>query len=421
MKSCTRQILRRESFGGLFYDTGRRSLRLLTSPEFEVMRGQYKLELHQNSRSRVQLVDVTANGLPLLTDALSAPINLYIELTRNCSKACSHCYAASSLIRTQEMTLEDLAQILKQFRDGGGAWVRLTGGEPTLRSDFFELLDILQSLEIVCALNTNADYDQAFLLRLIERGVQDFRVSLDGTEKTNDAIRWKGSFRRVWATLYSLSVYNRKSDSPVDVTINTVLMRSNQQDVRALIELASTLGHKISFGLLRVAGRARASEMLSPAELARVVRTAEEACRDFQLPPGAVRMNYISLSGELPSAGYRPFPLDGSRCPFGITGFALSVEGRIVPCGYFVTMTDEGLVGEQIRSTDLLRVWHTSEVLRKVRNIKRPHCGECVLYKVRCCGGCPMSAYAATRDLEARDPYCLNAPITESFSNVVCV
>src|SRR3974390_1827326 len=45
MKRYTRQVLRRESFGGLFYDTEHRSLRLLTSQEFEAMQGQYGLGL----------------------------------------------------------------------------------------------------------------------------------------------------------------------------------------------------------------------------------------------------------------------------------------------------------------------------------------------------------------------------------------
>jgi len=408
MRQFTRQVLRPESFGGLFYDTGTRSLRVLTRPEYEAMRSRFQLESPRGNP--LQIFDATTEGFPLRTDALSAPINLFVELTRRCPRRCTHCYANASALTQDELTLQELERILTRFRDIGGFTVRLTGGEPTVRPDFLEVLELLQSLEVVCALNTNGDFNEHFLAQIIDWGVRDFRVSLDGIEQTNDTIRWNGAFRSALGTLEALTAYNRSNDSKLSVTINTVLMRSNQQDVRAIIELAAGLGHKVSFGLLRITGRAKASEMLSALELGQVIEVAERACRDLRLKPGTVRMNYISLSGEMPLSGYRPFPFDGSKCPLGTLGIAVDVQGRIVPCGYFVTVRDERFRGDDLCHVDLLFAWHTSSVLNEARRVTRSCCFGCTLYKTRCNGGCPMMAYVASGNLDGRDPYCLRIP-----------
>jgi mycofactocin biosynthetic radical S-adenosylmethionine protein MftC len=406
-----RLILKKESFGGFFVDTDIGRRKFLRPDEYEAKK-QELLQLEDRT-AKVQIIDVTERGYPLLTDATSSPNSVFWELTKHCNGACTDCFMDSNSPRWNqpEVSFPEIEEITRQFTDLGGYSIRLTGGEPTLRQDFFDVVDLLNESGMEVGLNTNGMFDEKKLEQILSRGIKDIRISLDGPEEVNDRIRWHGNYRGAITTIERIAQYNKTAQEPTTPTINVVLMRSTMPHMEHMARLAHGYGFKISFGLMRLSGRARSDEMLSPEEVVQAAYTAQRMRDELGLPQGAIRVNYdIFCEGTQDGkgkkiSGYAPFPFDNSKCPLGTSGLNIDAYARIAPCGYFVNA--EEMMGEDIRGKDLLHVWHNSPLLQMIRKLTRDGCTDCDYYKVKCNGGCPAMAYFLDGNINGRDPYCI--------------
>ncbi len=404
-------ILKKESFGGFFVDTKTGKRELLKPAEYETKK-QELLKLQEQGEN-VKLVDVTQLGYPLLQNETSSPNALFWELTKHCDGACTDCFMDSNSPKwnKEEVSFLEIEDIVKQFADLGAYSIRLTGGEPTLRPDFFDIVDLLNGQGIQVGLNTNGMFDERKLEAILSRGIKDIRVSLDGPEEVNDGIRWLGNYKGVIKTIERIADYNKSASEPTKPTINVVLMRSNMPYMEYMIELAQKYGFKISFGLMRLSGRAKTKEMLSPEEVVQAAYRVQQMREKLRLPKGAVRVNYDIFCEGLQDgkgreiSGYTPYPFDNSRCPLGSSGLNLDAYARISPCGYFVNA--EELSGEDIRGKDLLDIWHNSPILKMIRTLTREGCTDCEYHKIKCNGGCPAMAYFVEGDINGKDPYCI--------------
>ncbi len=401
-----RLLLRREWFGGQLIELPGARMTFLDQDGYESKRRE--LANRPGDGLPARIVDVSTRGYPLRRDALSTPGTLYIELTRRCDGGCTHCYADAGPAPAEgEMSLAEIERLLREFAAWGGYYVRLTGGEPTLREDFLAILDVIAEESLRPSVNTHGRCSQGLLREMLARGVQDIRISLDGTEEVNDAIRGPGSYRSVLATLHRLADYNRTATVPADPTINVVLMKSNRHCLSAMVGLAAELGFKLSFGLLRVAGRSDVSEMLSPEEVAGAAYEVQQLRGALGLAKGRVRINYDIFCAAASGGAAKPFPFDNSCCPLGTMGLGVSAEGRIMACNYLGYMHGDRWLGEDVRQADLMDLWTDAKIFAEARALTRSDCQDCDHYIARCNGGCPASACALTGDLDARDPYCV--------------
>ncbi len=416
-------ILRKEYFGGIFIDTSSEKTIFLNHKDYESKK-QELLDT-QTKGQKVKFFDVTERGYPLLRNAASSPMDIYFELTKKCNGLCKGCFMDANSprwsvgeIRPEEISLSEIEPIIRQFSDIGGFYIRLTGGEPTIRADFFDIVDLINEEGIIIGLNTNGLFGEKKLKKILSREIKDIRVSLDGPEKVNDKIRGQGTYRRITQTLENIAEYNRTANDSVRLTINVVLMKSNMNYVEQLIELAQDYGAKISFGLLRLTGRAERAEMLSPKEIVITTYKVQQIRQELGLPKSKVRINYDILCQDSSQPEFAPYPFDNSKCPIGSNGVTLDAYARIVPCGYLVGL--EKWTGEDVRDKYLLDLWHNSDVLIQARNITRPGCKGCGYHKVKCNGGCLMMAYVFEADIDGKDPYCVrDVDILEGKKNKI--
>ncbi|MFH1586018.1 MAG: radical SAM protein [archaeon] len=400
-------ILRKEHFGGLFVDTTSEETLFLKPEEYDSKK-QELLEAKKQGE-RVKLFDATKRGFPLLQNAASSPMDIYFELTKSCNSLCTHCFidSNSSKLSSQEVSFSEIKPIIKQFSDVGGFYIRLTGGEPTIRGDFFDIVDLINDEGIVIGLNTNGLFGEKKLEGILSRGIKDVRVSLDGLKEVNDTIRGEGTYRQITQTLENIAEYNKTANEPTQLTINVVLMKSNMGNIEEMIELAQNYDSKISFGLLRLTGRAQKEEMLSPEEVVLSTYKIHEARRRLGLSQSNVRINYNILCEDSGKKEFTPYPFDNSKCPIGSNGITLDAYARIVPCGYLVNVDNDRWIGEDVRGKDLLDLWYNSQVLNEVRRITRPGCNDCDYHIVKCNGGCPVMAYVFEGNIDGKDPYCV--------------
>ncbi|MBU0461322.1 MAG: radical SAM protein, partial [Nanoarchaeota archaeon] len=351
----------------------------------------------------------------LLEKSLSSPLDMYIALTKRCNNACRQCFmdAKTSDDKGRELSFSEIKKVVKQFSDAGGFYVRLTGGEPTVRDDFFDIVDLMNEEGFSLGLNTNGLFEKEKLDQILQRGVKDIRISLDGPEEINDRIRGKGTYKRIMNTLQHISEYNEEAAIPVQLTINVVLMKSNKAFIEEMIAIAQEYDAKISFGLLRLSGRAKKEDMLSPEEVVDAAYSVQQIRKKKGLSKNRVRINYdIFCEGSAENKGriagkYAPFPFDNTKCPIGANGLNLDAEGRVAPCGYIINVDNGRWVGESVREKDLLDIWHNSPTLNEARMVTRPLCRGCKYHITKCNGGCPVMAYAFGGNIDGKDPYCI--------------
>ncbi|MBU2644410.1 radical SAM protein [bacterium] len=400
-------ILRKEYFGGICADTERRTIDFLKPHEYESKKNEL-LDREKNG-NRVLFFDGTQLGYPLLADAASSPIDLFLELTKRCDNQCSHCFVDSRPLhdKSAELSLNEITTVVDQFSAAGGFYLRLTGGEPTIREDFFDIVDMANEKGLVIGLNTNGLFKTKVLEGILARKIKDIRISLDGPPAINDRIRGKGRFDKAYQTLKVIHGYNICSSQPVTTTINMVLMKSNIDTIEEMVDLSLVLGSKISFGLLRLSGKADPSEMLTPDDVMQASFRVDQARRNLNLDQKTVRINYDVFSDFINSDSFTPFPFDNSKCPIGVRGFLVDTNGRVVPCGYLVSIDNGRWSGEDVTKGPLLDIWHNSKILKESRKVVRSGCQGCKYHIEKCNGGCPVMAYVFNQDIDGMDPYCV--------------
>ena len=168
---------------------------------------------------------------------------LFFELTLRCNESCFHCGSKCSVVRSPEMTKEEYFRILDQVKedfDISRLQLCITGGEPLLRSDFFEILGYAHTLGYTWGMTTNATLVTAeTAARLAEAGMKTVSVSIDGLEATHDRLRGlPGGYRKAMAGIQHLI----DAHAFANVQVTTVVNHENIDELDALADIMQQLG-----------------------------------------------------------------------------------------------------------------------------------------------------------------------------------
>src|SRR5262249_2804723 len=140
-----------------------------------------------------------ASAVPLtgrFKAGLSAPICLTWELTYACNLQCVHCLSASGRRDPRELSMQECMRVVDERERMQVFYVNIGGGEPTLRPDFWDLLDYSVAHHVGVKFSTNGvRLDKRAARRLAGTDYVDVQISIDGaTAEVNDAVRGTGSF-----------------------------------------------------------------------------------------------------------------------------------------------------------------------------------------------------------------------------------
>ncbi|RLB27194.1 MAG: heme b synthase [Deltaproteobacteria bacterium] len=335
------------------------------------------------------------------------------EVTRSCNLNCVHCRAAAEKGPYQgELTTERCLEILDEIALVGKPIVILTGGEPLLRSDVFELArkGTEKGLRMVMATNGTLLSD-SIVSEMKNSGVKRVSVSLDGaTAQQHDAFRKvQGAFDMAIAGIELL----KKHGMPFQ--INTTVTRHNVEDIDKIMDLAVSLG-AVAHHLFLLVPTGRAKDLkdqeVGAQEYERVLHWFYDM-RDkvpLHLKATCAPQYYRILRQEAHARGekvdYETYGLDAvTRGCLGGTGFCfISYEGIVQPCGYLELNCGD------VSKEPFDKVWRESPVFLQLRDFSnyKGKCGRCEY--VRFCGGCRARAYEATGDFLAEEPLCVYEP-----------
>ena len=134
---------------------------------------------------------------------------LFFELTLKCNEACFHCGSSCGAARPDGLPANKYIEILDEVKrnfDISRLMLCITGGEPLLREDFFDILGYANDTGYTWGMTSNATLiTPAVAKRLYETGMATISVSIDGLEKTHDLLRGlPGGYRLAMAGIENL-------------------------------------------------------------------------------------------------------------------------------------------------------------------------------------------------------------------------
>ena len=159
-------------------------------------------------------------------EGLAAPICITWELTYACNLACVHCLSSSGRRDPRELSSAECRAVIDELERLQVFYVNIGGGEPTVRRDFWDLLDYATDHHVGVKFSTNGTrITPTVARRLAGSDYVDVQISLDGaTAAVNDAVRGEGSYeaaRGAMANLAEAGFENFKLSSSPPATTST--------------------------------------------------------------------------------------------------------------------------------------------------------------------------------------------------------
>jgi len=309
----------------------------------------------------------------------------------------------------------------------------LTGGEPLLRRDIWDVAGYAAEKKFTTVFGTNGVLLREREARLMrEHGVLGASISLDSTERAkHDAFRhlpgsWDGALRATRVL----------TDAGLDFSLHMSVTDWNVGEVPAMIDLARELGAKVlNFFFLVRTGRGRDLTDIDAAAYERILTYLAKVQGVGDGPPSFVR-RLLGMGGGEPAVEKFEDPwstpvgrADGllirakcaphfrrilyelnpsspllrnyahGSCPAGKYYCRITPTGDVTPCPYMPVS-----VGN-LRDSGFDDLWRTAPAFEALREPKLGgRCGACEFSKV--CGGCRCRAYATHGDFLAEDPAC---------------
>ncbi len=353
------------------------------------------------------------------------------NLTQRCNLYCAHCYMSAfpGADASGELSTEECRRVIDEIAEvNPHVFLILTGGEPLLRKDLFELAAAGSEKGFTVVVGTNGVLlrdKQARLLR--EHGVQGASLSLDSTDaKKHDAFRhlpgaWEGAVRATKALCAE----------GLDFSLHMSVTDWNVEEIPAMIDLAGELGAKVlNFFFLVRTGRGERLTDITPEQYEKILTylakvqgvgnggsspgpSVFEVQEDpWSVPAGRAggllirakcAPHFRRIIWELdPTSPLLRNYAHGS-CPAGKYYCRITPEGDVTPCPYMPVSAGN------LRERSFADLWHSAGVFNDLREPKLGgRCGACEFSKI--CGGCRCRAYAAYGDYLAEDPACAYRP-----------
>ena len=183
---------------------------------------------------------------------LNSPICLTWELTYACNLACVHCLSSSGRRDPRELTTDEAKGVVDELQRMQVFYVNIGGGEPTVRPDFWELLDYAISHQVGVKFSTNGvKLDRTRAAQLAATDYVDVQISLDGaTAEVNDHVRGPGSYDTAMRALENLA-----EAGFVKPKISVVMTRQNVDQLDEFTAIADKFGAQLRITRLRPSGR----------------------------------------------------------------------------------------------------------------------------------------------------------------------
>ncbi|MFG1789896.1 mycofactocin radical SAM maturase [Nocardia sp. NPDC049149] len=339
------------------------------------------------SDAAVRLVDRFETGL-------AAPICLTWELTYACNLSCVHCLSSSGRRDPRELSTEQCKALIDEFERMQVFYVNIGGGEPTVRPDFWELVDYATAHHVGVKFSTNGvRITPEVAARLVASDYVDVQISLDGADAAvNDAVRGPGSYDMAIRALENLAAAGFK-----DAKVSVVATRHNIGQLDEFRAIAERYGATLRLTRLRPSGRgADVWDDLHP------THEQQRVLYDWLLRNGEGVLTgdsffHLSAFGQaLPGL---------NMCGAGRVVCLVDPLGDVYACPFAIH--DRFHAGNVVADGGFRTVWQESELFAELRAPSGGGaCASCSHYDA-CRGGCMAAKFFTGLPADGPDPECV--------------
>ncbi|MBR0508645.1 MAG: radical SAM protein [Clostridia bacterium] len=167
---------------------------------------------------------------------------LLIEVTQKCNAACDQCGSRCDIRSEELLSKEQILAALRDIKENIGTYTMLniTGGEPLLRRDLFEMMREASDMGFEWGMVTNGSLITDDVIESMRSaGMKTATVSLDGLQETHDSLRHlPGSWKHILEALKKLKKAAFLDHLQVTFTAN----RRNVYEFEALYRILGPIG-----------------------------------------------------------------------------------------------------------------------------------------------------------------------------------
>ena len=309
--------------------------------------------------------------------------HLFLEVTSRCNARCEHCGSSCGYEKPKnEISKEKLMETLKEISeryDASEILLNVTGGEPFLRKDLFEIMDYAVSLGYRWGITSNGILiDEELVKKIVKSKMSTISISIDGLKETHEAFRkvpgaWDKIIRGIKLML------NEPSIECVQVT--TVANKKNINELEELYKVVLDLGVKY----WRVVncdpiGRAKDNDeiLLDPKGYRKLFKFIYEKRKENKIVVDYGCSHYLGLNMEKEIRDQHFF------CMTGLYVGSILSNGDIFVCPNVERRKE--LIQGNINTDSFVEVWENK--FKEFRHERRTSCDDCLACShFKYCGG----------------------------------
>ena len=346
----------------------------------------------QNKTIKEQLpfeVDSVESQFKDLLYSVNVPFSAMFELTYNCNERCIHCFnpgasrneQEESHRQTNELHLSDYKRIIDELAEMGVVRITLTGGDPFVKKDIWEIIQYIYEKDFALDIFTNGIYlyDNDNVSKLAKFYPRSVGISIYSEDrKIHDLIT-----RRSDSLKKSLTVIKLLTDRAIPVMIKCPITKANVKSYYTVANLAREFGCTIQYDLSisnSVDGDFSITKNLRIDE-----KTMQIVMRDPRVP--------LYVGEEVPNFGIQHKDPSSNLCGAGMYSINITPDGNVFPCNALTIKLGN------VNDESFTSIWYNSEELKKLRGItladtavcgKLPYCEYC-----NYCVGCSFTEYGS--------------------------
>ncbi|MDR1897824.1 MAG: radical SAM protein [Prevotellaceae bacterium] len=313
------------------------------------------------------------------------PVTATWEITYKCNQTCIHCYEDCNYTKSmQDLDMVSIKNILSELHKNGCFILTITGGEPLIRKDIFDILKLSKDMNFSVILYSNASLiNDSYISKIKELGIAKMCITLFGLDsETHDKIaNNKGLHKKTLENIIKIREAN------IPVRINTPLTKYNFDGYREVVSFAKKMSCEFK---ITPTITPKDDGNISPLTLCINDTQLETIFLDEEINEKFAE-DELSLQDRLNIV----------PCNVAFSNIAISANGKVYPCNTFKLECGD------LMNKSLSSIWSDSDVLNILRTTQIKQIDECNLCpKLAFCLPCPAYSWLENKKIVGKSSIC---------------
>lgn len=283
-------------------------------------------------------------------------LSLEIDVTNRCNCNCVFCFEGNEHNKfNNELSFDQIKKILLDARELGCLYLGISGGEPFLRKDIFNIINCAKDLGFRVSVITNGSLLTEKKIKMLQTiGLDRITFSL---HSLNPRIHQYIFDSKVLFLKEELNNIKKCLSIKMNVGIAVTLTKYNIDEIDKIQNYLISLGiskNNISFNHLAL-GKKDIS---------------------FLLPSNKQLLSKVSLLSEDSQLKNKEFK-DSFLCSAGRTSCSITANGDVKPCSFI------NISAGNVLNDSLINIWNTSHLFYIFRSFKEEQFNKCLLCELK--------------------------------------